>query len=467
MEGSPFIPRASILNRDRTVTNKVLLIIFSVLFAIWVPIVIYAFCVGDVSSLFPKNSSPSIKAFNVTSFFIVLGYSMLAGSLSIVLFVAMRYIPKFSYCVLFTFWMPVVYCTLAAVYKLSLQSVWVMIGSYLSCVFVFYLLQTEWLHLPEGILKESCNAVMFFPSAIGFSILINFAALLVLVLTIVVVLLLKDLNTFLALLIQLLDVVIGIWAMSVILLLGLMSLSSTYATWFWTANKNEIPNATVLRAFKLNSKYHLGTAAFGTTIIGPVYSFYLVLAHGISKFMDDYDKAYIFFFIYNFFDAIALKFTFIGSIVKCAINGTNYQESATRAINDLEEHPRRCLVVTKVFEYVLTFIGCILVLCVGLSIFAYVSIDFGDISSRGNIVLWAIVFGGMMFVLPMFWTISSAYYTILFCVIEDLEIHNGTQERPFVMSQKLHEAVNHNGPPASFHSCMTCCGAINTDQRIE
>lgn len=98
------------------------------------------------------------------------------------------------------------------------------------------------------------RAIMFFPSAIGFSILINFVALLVLVLTIVVVLLLIHMNTFVAVLIRLLDVVIGVWTMMVILSLGYMSLCSTYATWFWTANKNEIPNSTILRAFKLNSK---------------------------------------------------------------------------------------------------------------------------------------------------------------------------------------------------------------------
>lgn len=116
----------------------------------------------------------------------------------------------------------------------------------------------------------------------------------------------------------------------------------------------------------------------------------------------------------------------------------------------------------------MTFVGSILTLIVGLSIFAYVNIDFSDITSRGHVVLWAIIFGGLLFVLPMFWTLTSAYYTILFCVVEDLEIHNGTQERPYAMSQKLHEAVNHDGPPACFRSCVTCCGAIDTNnQRIE
>lgn len=95
-------------------------------------------------------------------------------------------------------------------------------------------------------------------------------------------------------------------------------------------------------------RYHLGTAAYGTSIVGGVYSFYLVIVHGIRKFMEDYDAAYVCFFIYNFFDAIVLRFTMIGSVVMCAINGTNYQQSATQTINNLEEHPRRCLVVAKV-----------------------------------------------------------------------------------------------------------------------
>lgn len=209
MEGSPFIPRASILNRDRTVTNKVLLIIFSILLALWVPIVIYGnipnqfythrpvfqiiifffvfqLFAWEISQLYSlMNQDPVLDhltlrrtciyphfrvyyyyrvylmcnrhVYSYFRFFIVVGYSMLAGSMSILLFVAMRYIPKFSYVIFVTFWCPIVSCTLAAVLKLSFQNVVLMIGSYLSCVFVFYLLHTEWLHLPEGVLKESCR----------------------------------------------------------------------------------------------------------------------------------------------------------------------------------------------------------------------------------------------------------------------------------------------------------------------
>lgn len=89
--------------------------------------------------------------------FTIVSHVLLSGAYSILIFIAMRYIPNFSYLSLATFWIPFPAALILVIIKFNVITVYAFTLFFCSCVLTCNLIGTEWLNLPEKILKESCK----------------------------------------------------------------------------------------------------------------------------------------------------------------------------------------------------------------------------------------------------------------------------------------------------------------------
>lgn len=81
----------------------------------------------------------------------------MSGAYSILVFVGMRYFPNFSHLTLLVFWVPLPVSLALAFVKTNIFTVYGSIVALCSCVLTCNLIGTEWLGLPEKILKEACK----------------------------------------------------------------------------------------------------------------------------------------------------------------------------------------------------------------------------------------------------------------------------------------------------------------------
>ena len=61
--------------------------------------------------------------------------------------------------------------------------------------------------------------------------------------------------------------------------------------------------------------------------------------------------------------------------------------------------------------------------------------------------------GSLFFVLPTLGMLSTGFNTIFLCVLEDAEINDGSDEKPYCMSDNLREALCMEGPPSWYYNC--------------
>lgn len=73
------------------------------------------------------------------------------------------------------------------------------------------------------------------------------------------------------------------WTSEFIVAVGQLVISLSVVAWYFTRDKKEIGNHTILWSFRTVSIYHLGTAAFGSLIIGTILTIRAVVAYAQKK----------------------------------------------------------------------------------------------------------------------------------------------------------------------------------------
>lgn len=142
------------------------------------------------------------------------------------------------------------------------------------------------------------------------------------------------------------------WGVFFISALCEMILASTFATWYWTFNKSNVPFFTVTTATLRTFRYHLGTLAFGSLIITICRIIRVILEyidHKLKKYENPVTKAIMccmkcFFWCLESF----LRFINRNAYIMCAIHGKNFCISAKDAFSLLMRNILRVFVLDKV-----------------------------------------------------------------------------------------------------------------------
>lgn len=166
------------------------------------------------------------------------------------------------------------------------------------------------------------------------------------------------------------------WVLFFISAFGQMVLAGTFATWYWSLKKSNVPflaltdsltrtlrwvyncvwhsrrKSTLLLIFPTHRSYHLGTCAFGSLLIAICRIIRLILTH-VERKLKGYDNAFtralicclkcFFWCLENF-----LRFLNKNSYIMCAVHGSNFCTSSKNAFNLVMRNLLRVYALDKV-----------------------------------------------------------------------------------------------------------------------
>ncbi|KRT83761.1 hypothetical protein AMK59_3922 [Oryctes borbonicus] len=255
------------------------------------------------------------------------------------------------------------------------------------------------------------------------------------------------------------------WGVFFISALCEMILASTFATWYWTFNKSNVPFFTVTAATLRTVRYHLGTLAFGSLIITICRIIRVILEyidHKLKKYDNPVTRAIMcclkcfFWCLENF-----LRFINRNAYIMCAIHGKNFCVSAKNAFSLLMRNILRVFVLDKVsfrrkaaltgtlsnsFFQITDFIFFLskIAIVVGVSATIYAIVAYVR-TAEITYIFVPVIFVAIcaFFICTVFFKVyTMAIDTLFLCFLEDSERNDGSPEKPFFMSKNLMRILN-------------------------
>ncbi|KAL4709780.1 hypothetical protein ACJJTC_001234 [Scirpophaga incertulas] len=237
------------------------------------------------------------------------------------------------------------------------------------------------------------------------------------------------------------------WTMFFISGVSDMMLASTFSTWYWTFNKNDLPFFTLTAGIYRTIRYHLGTVAFGALIIAIVRVIRVVLEYidsKLKKFDNPLTRCIMccckcfFWCLENF-----LKFINKNAYIMCAVHGKNFCRSARDAFSLLMRNIIRVVVLDKVTDFVFFLSKLLISIGVGFAVYYLLQWNFVYEVTNGerlhyNYIPAIILSIATYLICSLFFNVySMAVDTLFLCFLEDCERNDGSPEKPYYMSKGL------------------------------
>uniref|UniRef100_A0A4W4GRY3 Choline transporter-like protein n=1 Tax=Electrophorus electricus TaxID=8005 RepID=A0A4W4GRY3_ELEEL len=236
------------------------------------------------------------------------------------------------------------------------------------------------------------------------------------------------------------------WCANFVTALGQMTLAGAFASYYWAFDKaQDMPACPVFASLGRALRYHTGSLAFGSLILSIIQVIRVLLEyldHKLKGAQNKFAKFLLCCLKCCFWCLEKLiKFLNRNAYIMVAIYGKNFCVSARDAFFLLMRNVIRVAVLDKVTDFLL-FLG---------KISASVHIVTFIIEHTHMWVcacMWLFVFSqtiviGTYFIAHGFFSVYAMCVDTLFlCFCEDLERNDGSAERPYFMSPKLHEILS-------------------------
>lgn len=242
------------------------------------------------------------------------------------------------------------------------------------------------------------------------------------------------------------------WGMNFIVALGQMTLAGSFASYYWAFEKpKDIPAFPLTGSIYRSLRYHLGSLAFGSLLIAIVQMIRVFLEYldhklkgsgnAVAKFLLKCLKCCM-WCLEKF-----LRFLNKNAYILIAIYGKNFCASAKDAFFLIMRNVVRVVVLDKVTDFILFISKLLCVSAVGVASFFFFN---GDISYVSDYVpklnyfftpVILVVLGTYLIASCFFSVYSMAVDTLFLCFLEDLEMNDGTPEKPYYMSKGLMKIV--------------------------
>lgn len=167
------------------------------------------------------------------------------------------------------------------------------------------------------------------------------------------------------------------WLLFFISAFAEMVLAGTFARWYWTLNKDDVPYFTLTGSIFRTFRFHLGTLAFGSLIITICRIIRLVLEYidkKLKKFDNELTKAIMcccrcfFWMLENF-----LKFLNRNAYIMCAIHGKGFLSSAKDSFNLLMRNVLRVIALDQTTDFLFFLSKLLISLGMAASTFIYLT----------------------------------------------------------------------------------------------
>lgn len=241
--------------------------------------------------------------------------------------------------------------------------------------------------------------------------------------------------------------------MNFIVALGQMTLAGSFASYYWAFEKpKDIPAFPLTGAFYRSLRFHLGTLAFGSLIIAIIQFIRIILEYMDHKLKGSENPVAKFFIkcLKCCFWCLEkfVKFLNRNAYIMTAIYGRNFCSAAKEAFSLLLKNFVRVVVLDQVCDYVLFISKLLVTAAVGVGAYFWFSggIDFFQkYNPTLNYFLTPVivVIIGMFIIACTFFSVyTMAVDTLFLCFLEDLEMHDGSPEKPYFMSKNLMKILN-------------------------
>ncbi|KAK3907531.1 Choline transporter-like protein 4, partial [Frankliniella fusca] len=235
----------------------------------------------------------------------------------------------------------------------------------------------------------------------------------------------------------------AIWALFFVSGMAQMILAATFATWYWTFHKSDVPFFVLTRSFFMSITYHSGTVAFGSLIISIVRFIRLILdfiEKQAKQYSDNAVGKCLMCFCKCCFSCVEgfLKFISRNAYIMCAVHGKNFCVSAKDAFNLLMRNVIRVVVIDKIMDFVF-FMGKLLITAVVCTAIYFSLLQWPpDPKLNYNAVPITVTGVGSFLIASVFFGVYSvAVDTLFLCFLEDCERNDGSAAKPYYMSPSL------------------------------
>ncbi|KAJ2946563.1 hypothetical protein O0L34_g12617 [Tuta absoluta] len=237
------------------------------------------------------------------------------------------------------------------------------------------------------------------------------------------------------------------WAMFFVSGVADMMLASTFATWYWTFKKKDVPFFALTGGIFRVLIYHLGTVAFGSLIIAIVRVIRVILEyidHKLKKFDNPLTRCILccckccFWCLENF-----IKFINKNAYIMCAVHGKGFCASARDAFSLLMRNIVRVVVLDKVMDFIFFLSKVLISIGVGFAVYYLMQWNYVYEITSGERLNYSYVPAVILAVAT--YLVSSIFFnvyamavdTLFLCFLEDCERNDGSPDKPYFMSTNL------------------------------
>uniref|UniRef100_A0A669F9T1 Choline transporter-like protein n=1 Tax=Oreochromis niloticus TaxID=8128 RepID=A0A669F9T1_ORENI len=245
---------------------------------------------------------------------------------------------------------------------------------------------------------------------------------------------------------QFYNVFLFFWCANFVTALGQVTLSGAFASYYWAFKKPEdIPAYPIFASLGRALRYHTGSLAFGSLILSLVQVIRVLLEYLDHKLKGAQNKfaKFLLSCLKCCFWCLekCIKFLNRNAYIMIAIYGKNFCTAARDAFFLLMRNIIRVAVLDKVTDFLL-FLGKLLIVgIVGKRVLFFLILFLDPTAAPSLNYYWVpiltVVVGSYLIAHGFFSVYAMCVDTLFLCFLEDLERNDGSQERPYFMSQDL------------------------------
>jgi choline transporter-like protein 2/4/5 len=201
-----------------------------------------------------------------------------------------------------------------------------------------------------------------------------------------------------------------------------MVLAGTFARWYWTMRKADVPYFNLTRSLYRTIRYHLGTLAFGSFILTICRIIRLLLEYvneKLKRYNNELTKAImcccrcLCLCLENF-----LKFLNRNAYIMCAIHGKGFFSSAKDAFNLLMRNVLRVIALDQTTDF-LFFLSKFLI-SLGVSSCCYIYFTSKWFSQHFPYVFLHYPFAQILFIFIGSYIIASIFFNVYSMAVDTL-----------------------------------------------
>ncbi|XP_060079903.1 choline transporter-like protein 2, partial [Ylistrum balloti] len=243
-----------------------------------------------------------------------------------------------------------------------------------------------------------------------------------------------------------------LWLNNFVIAFGQMVLAGSFASYYWAFEKpKDIPHFPISGSVWRTLRYHTGSLAFGALILAIIQFIRIVLEYLDHKLKDSENVVARFFVkcLKCCFWCLekCVKFLNRNAYIIVAVYGKNFCSAAKDAFFLILRNVVRAVVLDKLTDYVLFLSKLVVTAAIGVGSYFWFQ---GKVDFFANYVptlnfyitpIVIVIIGTFLITCAFFSVYTMAVDTLFLCFLEDLEMHDGSAEKPYFMSKGLMKII--------------------------